>query len=84
MQWISVKERLPDKTCDCLIYIPDSYNTICDEGVQLGSYVYRTGVRTRKQNGFYVVSLWGCDYDTEEATELVTHWMPLPDKPELL
>ena len=72
MEWISVKDRLPDKDMD-VVYLGE---------------VWRYGVKTYDSSGvchFYKETAGGW-FDTtpqdgdHQSTE-VTHWMPLPPPP---
>lgn len=65
MEWISVKDRLPDEYCQVLIYCPQSFPKNCR--VLAASFYDDNGL-------FY------CDA-YEQVHHDVTHWMPLPDDP---
>lgn len=76
--WISVEERLPDKKGEYLTYDQWGYGA-----------VIKTAYWTPKYDGFdeYLRgrSIWH-NYDSEYGCyELtgITHWMPLPDAPEV-
>lgn len=67
-QWISVKDRLPDKSCECLGIVDGevtevSYSPKCKELICVWSM---------------------CDADGFKplSDDAVTHWMPLPDSPQ--
>ena len=79
-EWISVKERLPDKDGKYLCY--------CDYGYSASMDVYSFAKNLyevddcdfwgEKRAGWYY-------YDSEYGyceTSSVTHWMPLPDAPQ--
>ena len=67
MNWISVKDRLPESGQEVLIY--DSHANIIGQGNKiLQCEWYRTT---------YVNGNSRCG----EPIATVTHWMPLPDKP---
>ena len=79
-EWISVKERLPDKEGKYLCY--------CDYGCSGAISVYsfaknlskvdKYDFRGEKRAGWYFYdSEWGYG-----ETESVTHWMPLPEPPK--
>ena len=75
--WISVKDRLPEKDGDYVVYIQYPYSNL----IMIISW-------TNNYKGFYPdlkgKAVW-YDYDSEygdcEITN-VTHWMPLPLPPE--
>lgn len=67
-QWISVKDRLPDKSCECLGIVDGevtevSYSPKCKELICVWSM---------------------CDADGSKPLpdDAVTHWMPLPEPPK--
>lgn len=66
MEWISVKEKLPDLPCVCLIYIPEHY----EYEINLNGYGYVDFTNEMK---------FGHDCMFEDK---VTHWMPLPEPPK--
>ena len=56
-EWISVKDRLPEKPMKCLVY------------TKRGEY------------GGYEITYYNKGFYLQYAN--VTHWMPLPDEPEV-
>lgn len=66
-EWISVKDRLPDKGQDVLAYRGDFNGDMMNTYTYLGS-----------EN-------WEDDYGYRGSTEHegITHWMPLPEPPEM-
>jgi hypothetical protein len=67
-QWISVKDRLPDKSCECLGIVDGevtevSYSPKCKELICVWS----------------MCDADGCKPLSDDA---VTHWMPLPEPPQ--
>ena len=73
-EWISVTDRLPDKD-GCYIV------TACDEGCSCGDGIWYDTVVIEAE---YYKGEWswnenGTEYD---ITDLVTHWMPMPNLPE--
>ena len=86
-EWISVKERLPEMHSEIaevdgekwtfmrsdfvLVFVPESP---CEGCVFVG----HTGV---DKNGLVWVKDDGCDLS--DMPELVTHWMPIPELPEV-
>lgn len=70
--WISVKERLPDKKGTYLVFAPtysggSSSGLDCNDGVMFA--------RWRKH--------WSIEVGYHKRPNCVTHWMPLPDAPEV-
>lgn len=67
-QWISVKDRLPDESCECL--------GIVDGEVTEVSY-------SPKSKGYICVwSMCDADGFRPLSDDAVTHWMPLPEPPQ--
>lgn len=66
MEWISVKDRLPEDGCFAVVICPRSFPK---------NYPARIGRFYDDVNLFYCES---CDDSIEDAT----HWMPLPDPPK--
>ena len=66
-KWISVEERLPDERGRYLTVIR------CSKGIWI-----------ELNNYDHLEELWEHDMDgySEDATEYVTHWMPLPSCPK--
>ena len=73
-EWISVKDRLPDKD-GCYIV------TACDEGCSCGDGIWYDTVVTEAEHykGEWSWNENGTEYD---ITCFVTHWMPLPQPPK--
>lgn len=69
MEWISVKDRLPDKACYCFVY---------DDLPRAEYYA-----KYNKKDGFYYFENEEGDYvPYKETNAKVTHWMPLPEPPK--
>ena len=67
-RWISVKDRLPDESCECL--------GVIDGEVTEVSY-------SPKQKGLICVwSMCDADGFKPLPDDAVTHWMPLPEPPK--
>lgn len=67
-QWISVKDRLPDESCECL--------GVVDGEVMEVSY-------SPKQRGYICVwSMCDADGFKPLSDDAVTHWMPMPEPPQ--
>lgn len=71
MEWISVKDRLPDDNGTYLVYAPtysggSSSGLDCINGVMFS--------RWRKH--------WSIEVGYHKRPNCVTHWMPLPDPPK--
>lgn len=75
-KWIPVEEKLPDK---------DGRYLVCDGGDVLEACFSPTGQLRRNQNGgFDRLPSWSTTdcYESEDLDH-VTHWMPLPNPPEM-
>jgi len=70
MEWISVKDRLPEPETEVLIYEP--------EFIQVSLYSF-TGPYGRKQK----IPVFNDNDDEQPSTFFPTHWMPLPSPPSL-
>lgn len=71
MEWISVKEKLPE-------YKSGAYQIVIVSGIEDGQrYVYYAEIythgKTETAEGIFSVPGW--------STMNVTHWMPLPEPP---
>jgi hypothetical protein len=76
MNWIPVKERLPEKLQDVFVYIPDFcpqkiYNAYWTEHFLIDDTVEKVWLA----NGY-------CCKHPEWSFEDITHWMPLPKPPK--
>ena len=67
-EWISVKDRLPDRDCKVLGFI------CLPSGGRWVDLLFYSGMR----NVFILWANTGITYNHNE----VTHWMPLPEPPE--
>ena len=74
-EWISVDDRLPDKD-GCYIV------TACDEGCSCGDGIWYDTVVIEAEHykGEWSWNENGTEYD---ITDLVTHWMPMPNPPKV-
>ena len=75
MTWISVEDRLPEIDQEVLIYLEkddDKYIVVA----QLSKWCYNQWAYSYGLKGFY-------DLDPKIEDAIITHWMPLPDKPEI-
>lgn len=71
MEWISVKDRLPEKPMFVIVYCPDYTNYM--------EPIFAQWVKGK--DGFIFL-----DFDPmnmNDITEDVTHWMPSPKPPEI-
>ena len=79
MEWISVKERLPDKNGEYLCCVRSSYyccRSICSFALNL-EQIDEYDFYGKKYCGWY-------DYNSEYGyfeMDGITHWMPLPEIP---
>ena len=73
-EWVSVKDRLPDKD-GCYIV------TACDEGCSCGDGIWYDTVVIEAEHykGEWSWNENGTEYD---ITDLVTHWMQMPNPPK--
>jgi len=67
MQWISVKDRMPEKDEMILLYI---------DGDQ-----YVGWLNSIKDKSFKTREYDSCCYGNDPSFDKVTHWMELPEKP---
>lgn len=77
MQWISVKDRLPEKDGEYLVFTEqrDCFNALFEseigDGGEFGVWL----------NSYHPDTLGFLDSEWQEY-EGITHWMPLPEPPE--
>ena len=78
-RWISVEERLPDVNAKCLVSIHyrDGYDTI---DVLWFRKAYKS-LDLPKKGDYWL--RYDSEYGDIDMTALVTHWMPLPEPPEV-
>jgi len=70
MNWISVKDELPEKGVWVLVYL--------DESVTSGKYL---GGRWSEWELTWL-GIHGCGCCGDDSEDIVTHWMPLPKLPK--
>ena len=68
MEWISVKDRLPDDLTSVLVYF---YGAGFESGEQTFAVF--------SDNKFKVMDI---SNSLEDYTDIITHWMPLPEPPK--
>ena len=73
--WISVEDKLPDEDGEYIVYAQDE-SSLPNEGIWYENVVVVA---------YYRFDEWtwyedGNDYD---ITDIVTHWMPLPEPPRM-
>jgi len=73
MKWISVKDRMPINNEDILLFVKED---------NIASKVYVGRLKEYKENKVFTVYGWddSC-FSHSPAFESITHWMPLPEKP---
>ena len=73
-EWISVKDRLPEKDENYIV-------TVCDEGCSAGEGIWYSTVVVVAE--YYKGSWTWYDGGHEYSLDgIVTHWMPMPELPE--
>lgn len=70
--WIPVEERLPEKKRMCLLFTP------CDGFMCVGFYAGNDN--WEKRDKWEIITAMR---STKMLTKKVTHWMPLPEPPEV-
>ena len=78
MEWISVKDRLPENNTPVLVCFDNRYDFGGGNDLTIGVYD-ALGVQVKKGE-WYDEGSWNADYGYDEIA--VTHWMPLPEKPK--
>ena len=74
-EWISVKDRLPEKDENYIV-------TVCDEGCSAGEGIWYSTVVVVAE--YYKGSWTWYDGGHEYSLDgIVTHWMPMPLAPEV-
>ena len=73
-EWISVKDRLPDKN-ECYIVTACDEGCSCDEGIWYDTVV----IEAEHYKGEWSWNENGTEYD---ITCFVTHWQPMPQPPK--
>lgn len=76
MSWISVKERLPEKDCVCIVCHLTIGKTKAVEAVETAAYIkaenrFKLSMTINTMSGLLVIDIRD-----------VTHWMPLPKPPQ--
>ena len=75
MNWISVKDRLPEKVGEYLVF--SNIHNLIDE-ISKAEFVIQALGKASIGFGFWII-------DGDEETDLadsVTHWQPLPEPPK--
>ena len=77
MEWISVKDKLPEDGQDVLVYHADDFHITvgCFDSDNVHFYIESDGSK------FYTDSGWETEIPWAPKGN-VTHWMPLPLPPE--
>lgn len=84
-KWISVKERMPQKGEKVLLYIPEREG--CDQhGMRIGE-VGKVEGDPKGEHNLWRRPMPGSDWRVSGWSyfeePIVTHWMPLPEAPEV-
>ena len=81
MEWISVKDRLPEDNKNIICYIKNPVQG--DLEVFEGSISHESGYQsTTYWNVHYSLTTGYYEATEHEVTAAVTHWMPLPEPPK--
>jgi hypothetical protein len=75
MNWISVKDRLPPKDTRVLVYCNDEEDE--DTQCSSGSGIHTAYIHTQLTQFSESLPNCGCT----GLNGIVTHWMPLPERP---
>lgn len=76
MDWISVKDRLPENDDDVLVYNPK-------DGIHIGEFNFDELSEYYEKDGSYTTTNCGWHTQYEWAPYMSpTHWMPLPLPPK--
>lgn len=67
MEWISVKDRLPETNCDVLV-------------AKQNGRVFQMSYHAPFDSGKRIFQWWGFSKWVDQHSQ-VTHWMPLPEPP---
>ena len=80
MEWISVKDKFPDKYEDVILYAPKFPEDYCpkESHIFVG---YLTGQIDADMDRREWDCVWGDNWVPFEFED-ITHWMPLPKPPE--
>lgn len=86
LEWISVKEKMPQKGEKVLLYIPEREG--CNQhGMRIGE-VEEVEADPKGEHNFWGRPVYGSDWRVSGWSyfeePIVTHWMPLPVAPKTL
>ena len=82
MEWINIKDKLPKPNVNVLGYKQDVEDEVDEkDGIIRVYYLYNK--EKQKYYGYKnPVFREYCSDDCRWETDKITHWMPLPEKPE--
>lgn len=73
--WISVEDKLPDEDGEYIVYAQDE-SSLPNEGIWYENVVVVAYYRFDEWT-------WYEDDNDYDITDIVTHWMPLPEPPRM-
>lgn len=73
--WISVEDKLPDEDGEYIVYAQDE-SSLPNEGIWYENVVVVAYYRFDEWT-------WYEDDNEYDITDIVTHWMPLPEPPRM-
>lgn len=83
-EWISVKDRLPNKNDDYLTARVTKWHSVSIDVLSFALDLHKTGFCDFEDSNYIGMAGW-YDYDSDWGyydLDGVTHWMPLPKPPK--
>lgn len=73
-EWISVKDKLPKENGIYIVYVQD--------GTSVAGWIWYDNIVVAAEYAFG--GWWWCENSNDfDITNIVTHWMPLPEPPRM-